>query len=136
MPGWVRTAEDFVAVQAIVYLSQFFIQLRYLAAGVVWPSVLLLLAASAYPFQPERLILEMILALMLAVAGSILWVLVRFNKNEILSRITRSTPNRFELNWQFVGNALLAIGPIALVLVARFSGRLRTLFEPLLEVMR
>src|SRR5207249_2920903 len=41
---WVRTAEDFVAIQTIVFLSQFFIQLRYLALGIIWPSVLLLLA--------------------------------------------------------------------------------------------
>lgn len=136
MPAWVGTAEDFVAIQAIVFVSQFFIQLWALAKGLVWASVALVLAAAVYPFQPERQILALQFALLLTVSGVILWVLTRVNKDEIISRITRSTPNKFELSWDFVIRTMVLIGPIALVLLASVSGRLRSLIEPLLDMIR
>jgi len=136
MPSWVQKAEDFVAIQAIIYLSQFFILLRTMTYSMVWVSVLLLLAATAYPFQPEQMILYLLLGLVAAVVGAILWMFVRVNKNEIVSRITRSTPNKFEFNWAFVLSVLQYIGPIAIVTIAHLSGRLRTIVEPLLEVVR
>jgi hypothetical protein len=129
-------AEDFVAIQAIVFVSQFFIQLRKLAAMVVCVSIILMLAATVYPFQPETLILYVFFALLLAVGGSIVWVMIHLNKNEIVSRITRSTPNKFELNWKFVSQLVWYLGPIMLVLIAQLSGRLRVLVEPLMNVIR
>ncbi|HMF17062.1 MAG TPA: hypothetical protein VKE98_07640 [Gemmataceae bacterium] len=135
MPAWVEKAEDFVAIQAIVFLSQYFILLRTTVLGMVWVAVMLLLAATAYVFQPERLILYLLLGLLSAVVGVILWVLIRVNKNEIISRITQSTPNRFELNWSFVLATVQFIGPIAIIAIAHFSGRLRTVIDPFLKVL-
>lgn len=135
-PRWAELAEDFVAIQAIIFLSQFFIQLRMLAFGTVWTSVLLMLAATAYPFQPERLILYLLFGLLFAVSGAIVWVLIQVNKNEIVSRITRSTPNKFQLDWEFVHKILLYLGPILLVIGAQLSGRARVLVEPWLNVIR
>jgi len=136
MPAWVEKAEDFVAIQAIVFLSQYFILLRTTVLGMVWVTVMLLLAATAYVFQPERLILYLLLGLLSAVVGVILWVLIRVNKNEIISRITQSTPNRFELNWSFALAIIQFIGPIAIIVIAHFSGRLRTVIDPFMKMPR
>jgi len=135
MPAWVEKAEDFVAIQTIIFLSQYFILLRTTALSMVWVAVLLLWAASAYIFQPEQLILYLLIGLLSAVVGVILWVLIRVNKNEIVSRITQSTPNRFDLNWTFVLAAIQFVGPIAIILIAHLSGRLRTIVDPFLEVL-
>jgi hypothetical protein len=135
-PPWVAKAEDFVAMQVVVFLSQFVIQLRTLATGLVWAAALLLLAAASFPFQPERLILVIQLTLLLLVSAAIVWVLVQSNRNEIVSRITRSTPNRFELNAAFATSAFQYLGPIVVVLLAGASGRLRVLLEPLINLVR
>jgi hypothetical protein len=136
MPSWVQKAEDFVAIQVIIFLSQYFILLRAMALSMVWVAVLLLLAATAYPFQPEELILYLILGLLAAVMVGVLFVLVRVNQNEMVSRITQSTPNKFEFNWSFARAALTFVGPILLVTAAQLSGRLRTVVEPLLNLLR
>jgi hypothetical protein len=136
MPAWVEKAEDFVAIQAIIFLSQFFILLRTTALAMVWVVVMLLLAATAYVFQPEQFILYVLLGVLGAVVGVILWVLIRVNKNEMVSRITQSTPNRFEFNWSFGLAIIQLVGPIAIILAAHLSGRLRTIVEPLLGVLR
>jgi len=136
MPAWVEKAEDFVAIQAIIFLSQYFIQLRSLAFSMLWGALLLFMAATMYPFQPEALILYLVLALLGAAAGAVLWVLVQVNKNEVISRITRSTPNKFEMNWAFIGAALQIVLPIAIIVAAQVSGRLRTILDPLLNLFR
>jgi len=136
MPAWVEKAEDFVAIQAIIFLSQYFIQLRSMAFSMLWGALLLLMAATMYPFQPEPLILYLVLALLGVAAGSVLWVLVQVNKNEVISRITRSTPNKFDLNWTFIGAALQIVLPIAIIVAAQVSGRLRTILDPLLDMFR
>jgi hypothetical protein len=136
VPTWLEPAEDFVALHTTVFVSQFFIVLRLLAWGVVWPSVMLLLAASVYPFQPEQLILSLQLGLLFAVVASLVWVLVRIVKNEIVSRIMKSTPNKLELRWTFVATTLQYVGPIALIVIAQLSGGMRAIVEPLLNMVR
>jgi hypothetical protein len=136
MPSWVQKAEDFIAIQVIMFLSQYFILLRTTAYCMVWVSVLLFLAATAYPFEPEELLLYLLLGLFGTVIVATLWILIRINKTEIVSRITRSTPNKFDLNWTFMQAALQLVGPIAILALAQISGRLRIIVEPLLEVIR
>src|SRR5262249_40411167 len=130
-PKWVEPAEDFLALMVILYVSQFAIQMYKLAWRAVAGGVFLVLAAIVYPFQPELLIFQLQFGLILAIATTIVWILIHVNKNEIISRITNSTPNRFELNWSFLGSLVVYIGPIALIMVAQLSGRLRDVFEPL-----
>jgi hypothetical protein len=136
VPTWVEKAEDFVAIQVIIFLSQFFILLRTMALSMVWVAVLLLMAATTYPFQPERLILYLLLGILGGITSAVLWVLIQINKNEIVSRITQSTPNRFELNWAFAQAALHFVGPIVIIVAAQLSGRLRSIVDPLLDVIR
>jgi len=82
------------------------------------------------------LILYLLLGLLGAVVVAILWVFIRVNRSEIVSRITQSTPNKFEFNLRFVQAVVQFVGPIAIVTVAQLSGRLRAIVEPLLEVIR
>jgi hypothetical protein len=132
----IRRAEDFIAIQAIIFLSQYMILLKTIAWSLICMSVALLLAATVYPFQPERMILMLVLVPIAAVGCAIFQTLVSYNKNEIISRATQSTPHRFDLTWGFVFNVVTFVGPLVLVVAAHLSGRLRSLVEPMLEGIR
>jgi hypothetical protein len=133
---WVQLAEVFIAMQVVIYLSQFFIQLRNLAWSIIVCGSLLLLGATSYPFQPERLILYLLLALIGSSIAGIVFVLVRINQDELVSRIMRTTPNKFQFDWGFVSSFFTYIVPMGTVVALQMSGTFRFLLEPLVHLVR
>jgi hypothetical protein len=134
--GWVAWVEQFVAVMAVVYLSQYLVRMRRLAVMAAATAGALLTAATSYQFQPEGLIMNAGLILAAGVAGLILWVLTEINRNELVSRITRSAPNRFSLDAAFLSNVATLVLPLVLVISAQFAGRTRAVVEPVLGWFR
>lgn len=134
--GWRPIAEQFVAVQVVTYLSRFLVRLRHLATAAVVASALLLVAVNEYPFQPEQPIMAVAVAVVLAVAAVLLWVLVGINRNEIISRVTRTSPDKFSLDGKFLVNVFQFVVPLVALVVVQLSGRMRSVFEPILEVFR
>jgi len=135
-PAWVALAESVAATQVVIYVSQFFVQLRNLVWAAVSTSSLLLLAATSYPFHPEKLLLIGLIALSGAGMAGVLYVLIEMNRDEVVSRVTKTTPGRFSLDSGFLGSFLTYIVPAAGVLAAQLSGSFRWLLEPLLRVMK
>jgi len=135
-PAWVTLAESVAATQVVIYVSQFFVQLRNLVWAAVATSSLLLLAATSYPFHPEKLLLIGLIALSGAGMASVLYVLIEMNRDEVVSRVTKTTPGRFSLDSGFLGSFFTYIVPAAGVLAAQLSGSFRWLLEPLLRVMK
>lgn len=135
-PNWRDLAEQFVAVQVIVYLYQYFAQMRYLAAMTAVSVAALFVAATEYAFQPEQLIMFSAVGLATAAAVLIGWVLYRINSNEFISRVSRTAPDRFTPDAAFAGNFLAFVVPLVLVVAIQLSGRLRSVAEPLLQVVR
>ena len=129
-------AEEFVAVMTIIFLGRLVRAARQLVWPLVIGSICLVLAASSYPFRPERPILFLVVTLLIAICGTIAYVMYQMNKNELYSRIMRSTPNTFTPNWEFVANLVVTVGPIAIILIARLSGGLRDIVEPLLGLLK
>jgi hypothetical protein len=132
----VELAEGVVAIQVVLYISQFFAELRNLIWSMLICSVLLLLAATSYPFHPERLILGLFLTLIGAVVAGILYVLVQMNWNELVSRITGTPPNRFTLDTGFVGSFFTYVVPILGIVTLQLTGTFRFLLEPILRVLK
>jgi hypothetical protein len=135
-PVWVALAESVAATQVVIYVAQFFVQLRNLVWAAVATSSLLLLAATSYPFHPEKLLLIGLIALSGAGMAGVLYVLIEMNRDEVVSRVTKTTPGRFSLDSGFLGSFLTYIVPAAGVLAAQLSGSFRWLLEPLLRVMK
>jgi hypothetical protein len=135
IPPWVARAEEFVAALFVLYLARFAWRLRRLAAGLMITAVLATLAVTAYPFEPEALGLYASGGLTLLAAGAVGYVLVSANKNPLISRVNRTTPNRFNLTWSFVSNALTLIVIPGLFVAAQLSGKLRMLVGPLLDAI-
>jgi hypothetical protein len=135
-PAWVPLAESVAATQVVIYVSQFFVQLRNLVWAAVVTSSLLLLAATSYPFHPEKLLLIGLIALSAAGIAGVLYVLIEMNRDEVVSRVTRTTPGKLSLDSGFIGSFFTYIVPVAGVLAAQLSGSFRWLLEPLLRVMK
>jgi hypothetical protein len=135
-PKWVALAEGLVATQAVIYVSQFFVQLRNLVTAVMACSTLLLLAATSYPFHPERLLLLCLLGLMGGGVVAVVYVLVEMNRDEVVSRMSRTTPGRLSLDGGLIGSFLTYVVPALGILAAQLSGSFRWLAEPILRVMK
>jgi hypothetical protein len=97
---------------------------------------LLLLAAASYPFQPERPLLYALMALFGAVVAGILYVLYGLNKNELVSRITKTVPNRFTPDRGFLTSVGTYVLPVLGVAAAYLIGAFRVVLEPLLSALR
>ena len=75
--------------------------------------------------------------LVAAIVAVVAWGLVQINKNELVSRITRTTPGRFSLNSApLVMNAVQLAGPLVLLLLLQLSGRMRSVVEPAMALFR
>jgi hypothetical protein len=135
-PAWVALGESVAATQVVIYVSQFFVQLRNLVWAAVVTSSLLLLAATSYPFHPEKLLLIGLIVLSAAGMASVLYLLIDMNRDELVSRVTRTTPGKFSLDSGFIGSFFTYIVPAAGVMAAQLSGSFRWLLEPLLRVMK
>jgi hypothetical protein len=135
-PNWVSRAEEFVAAIFVLYLARLAWRLRRLAYGLMITAVFATLAVTSYPFEPEALALYVSGFLTLLAAAGVGIVLVSANRNPIISRITRTTPYRFNLTWAFVHNTFLLILAPGLFIAAQMSGRLRAVVGPLLDVIR
>jgi hypothetical protein len=133
---WVGMAESFVAMQVVIYVSQFFVRLRGLVWAMVVCGLLLLLAATSYPFQPGRLILLSVLTLLGAVSGGILYVLYQINCDAIVSYTSGTTPNRFTPNLGFFSSVATYIGPVVGVVALQLTGAFRFVMEPILRLLK
>jgi hypothetical protein len=135
-PAWVALAESVAATQVVIYISQFFVQLRNLVWAALITSSLLLMAATSYPFHPEKLLLLGLIALSGAGMAAVIYVLVEMNRDEVVSRVTRTTPGKFSFDSGFLGSFFTYIVPAAGVLAAQLSGSFRWILEPILRVMK
>jgi len=128
--------EQFVATVVALYLGQYLVQLRMMVYALSIASPLLLFAVASFPLQPERPRLNAVSILLAAVAAGIFYVLYDINRNGLISRITRTTPDRFTPNLGFFQSTATYVLPVVAVLAAQVFGLFRTFLEPLLGLVR
>ncbi len=134
-----EVAEDFVALEIISYLSQYFVQLRNLLLFLTIGPLLLLFAVTSYPLQPQRLWLLSAAVLIVAVTLAALRIFVQIERDELVSRISGTTPNRLNLNWSFLGSILKYALPLLGILAAvstDLSDVLRSWLDPIIRVLK
>ena len=130
-------AEQFIAVQAVFFVSQYFTQLRYFAYMGTFAAGCLLFALTDYHFEPESLVMLSGAGLVATVVSVVVWGLVQINKNEIVSRVTRTTPGRFSLDsGPLMMNAIRLAGPLLIIVMVQLSGRMRSVVEPVFGLFR
>ena len=135
-PAWVGRAEELAGTQLVNYLSQFFIQLRSLMLSGLVCGSLLLLAATCYPFHPERLLLMFLLGLVGAGLAAVMYVFIDMSRDETVSRVAKTTPGRLSLDSGVLGPLVTYVLPVLGILTAQLSGTFRWALEPILRVVK
>jgi len=128
--------ERYVAAYVAVYLGPYFVQLRMLAFAVAFAAPLLLFAVASYDFQPPRPLLNAPVALLVAIAVGLIYVLYRINRDGLVSRITRTVPHRFTPDTGFVSSLSVTVLPIVGILLAHVFGLFRFVLEPILGLFQ
>ena len=135
---WVRMAEDLIALQIVRWfapaLSQFVPLMQFLVIG----SISLLLAVTSYPFDHQGFLMTMLVLLIIFVAAIIGSVLLGVNRDELISRVSGTTPGRFNFDGQLVTSLLTMIVPLIGALLAvsfDLTDLLHTWFGPLFQLL-
>ena len=134
--NWARTAEDLVALQIVRWFAPALSNLVPMMQFLVLASVALLLAVTSYPFDHKGWLTTMMVCLILFVGGVVGVILVGVNRDELISRVSDTTPGRLTLDSNFIGSLLTIVGPLVGALVAvsfDMSDLFRTWFGPLFQ---
>ncbi len=98
-----------------------------------------MLAATVYPFFPQHELLLVLTLLGGLVAAGIGVFLVQLNRDELISRVTRTAPNRFTPDLAFFQGAVTYVLPILAAVTFQFpfvTSSFRSLFDPLFHIIR
>lgn len=137
--NWLARVQDFVALEVTFYLSQFFVQLRNLALFLSFAPFLFLLAVTSYPFQPQRLWVLLAVLLIGLVTLSVIWIVIQIERNELVSRILKTTPNQISFRWGFISHLFLYAIPLLGILGAMssdMSDLMHSWMDPLLQLLK
>jgi len=142
---WYSNAKMFVAIYLATYLSQLFVRLRSLIFFVLLCPVLLLVAATSYPFQPETTILYCLVGMAVVYSIKVVQILLQVNHNDLLIKISNSGTDdaskqqesgRYIINVGFLRSFIIYVLPPLLIIVVQVSGSMRHLVESLMTLFR
>jgi hypothetical protein len=118
---WRRDAETFLAMQYVHLIRITFLHIKNMMTCLVVMVLCLLACCDAYPFQQQPLMLGMCFILVLWIAVRVIFFIVTFSRDEVLSRLGGSEVNRFNLDRSTVMPLITYVFlPIASVLLIRF----------------
>lgn len=136
---WLRAAEELIALVVVARISQISVHLRNQAGYLAVAPLLLMLAVSVYPFQPQRFLEVCLWGLIVTVTGCVVWVYVGMERDELLSRVSKTTPDTIQFDHQFLGSVLTFIVPLLGFVLAQFpfvSDALNQWFDPIGRVLK
>ena len=96
------------------YLRYVFAQLRNSLMSALAPALLVLIAASAYTFEPKGAVSFGLLALVAAEIVVAISVFVAMNRDTVLSLIAGNRPGEVTFDWHFV-TSVLTFGVVPLL---------------------
>ena len=132
--------KQYCAIYIVFQLTQRLGYLRDQMLATMISGLLLLIAASSYPFQPASLLRMTAIAMVLAVALLTTFVVVRLERDAVISRVANSTPDAISFDSRFFASAAMWLIPTAILLVGQLvpgSGTwLYQVFEPFLHMKR
>jgi len=105
---------DFFAIRAAAYLRYIFAQLRSALLAALAPGLLLLVAGSAYTFQPRGIVSFGFLGLVVGEIAIAAAVFVQINRDTVLSLIAGNNPGEVTFDWHFI-SSLLTFGVVPLL---------------------
>ncbi len=131
--SWEDEAEVFIAMQYVHVIRLVFSHIQNMMTFLVAMLLCLLVCFDAYPFQPRQLLLTMCFALVLWTVIRTVVVIVKFNRDEVLSRLGDTPLNRFSFDRSvFMPLLTYVIIPLAGIVLIRFPS-LSTFFSGWLD---
>jgi hypothetical protein len=126
----VALGEAYIATRVIDFLRSVMPHLRSLAMSSTAAVLLMLLAASSYPFPLSNDLLWFGWVLVIAAAGSATWMFMSMNRDRVISLISGTTPGAVSWNSTLVAQlATHALLPLMVVLGAAFPAQLSSLVD-------
>jgi hypothetical protein len=118
---WTVAAGSFLASRILEYCRGVFAQLCNLLAFSIVGFMLMLMAASSYPFPRSDTLLRCSWMVLLVAIGITTWIFVQINRDRILSMLSGGTPGKIDWNSAFFGHLALYAGlPVLTLLGVRF----------------
>ncbi|MCI0412911.1 hypothetical protein L0222_08940 [bacterium] len=137
---WNARAEEFLALRVVFVLREIFMHLRNYLMYATAGSLLMLFAVNSYPFQPKRLLMVILSVLTVVVISTALAVLIQMNRDEILSRISKTSVNKISWDRSFASRLLMyVVLPLVTLFAAQFpevGGFLLSWLEPVQRALR
>jgi hypothetical protein len=124
-----RLAEDFVAMHVVSFINYVFVHLWNLLTFGTAALLCMLLAMTAYPFQPQWLLGHFLALVTLSLVIATVRILVKMNRNDLLSRIAKTEPNKTTFDWGLVSKLLLYGALPIVTLVASLFPQMDWLFS-------
>ena len=118
---WLRDAEDLIALVLARQIVWLYANCKSIVTYLVVGLLALTLALTSYPFQPQGFLLTATV-LLAAVAAVVVVIAVQANRDEVLSRINKTTPNHFTLDRQFLLTLVTYVVPLLGMLGACRTG--------------
>lgn len=112
LEDWMRQAEDLIALQIVRWIAPIFSQIWFSVRFLVVAPVCLVLALNSYPFPLQGTLLTIAGAAIVVVIAVLLDILVGYNKDEVISRVSDTPPNRFTFDSQFANSFLVYVIPL------------------------
>jgi hypothetical protein len=134
---WARLAEDLIALQIVRWFAPALSQLLPIMHFVILGSLSLLLAAASYPFDHQGWVMMTMVLLIAFVAGSVVAVLVGVYRDELISRVSDTTPGKLSFDSGFVSSLATMVVPLLGALLAvsfDLSDLIHTWFGPMLQL--
>ena len=126
----VGIGEAYIATRVIDFLRAVMPHLRILAISSTAAVLLMLLAASSYPFPSSNDLLWFGWVMVIAAAGSTTWMFASMNRDRVISLISGTTPGAINWNSTFVVQLVThALLPLMVVLGAAFPAQLSSLTD-------
>jgi hypothetical protein len=106
---------------------------RWLVAALVVGLLAMTLATTSYPFQRQGPMMPVVSLLAMTTAALVLWNAVQTSRDEVASRINKTTPNRFTFDREFAMTLVTSVLPLlgTLALSYSLSDLLRAWLEPI-----
>ena len=105
--AWLRQSEEFLAAHLVIYVAYVFLHLRNLLSTYVLSVLLLFLAVTAYPFQPARFLVLFLFGFVLLLAAVTIGTFLQMDRDEILSRVTRTTAGKVSWDFAFIARVFV-----------------------------
>lgn len=127
---------ELIAASAARLIREVFAHLRNHLGYLLLGFLLLIFAVSSYPFQPQRLLMFIAVTMTMPMSAMLIIVFVQMDRDEILSRMSGSTPGKvtWDLNF-FTRIVLYGVIPLASLFSTDVPG-IRKLASVLGEVIQ